>query len=70
MIRTILNKIWLLIRTILVTLIGIILYGCYIPYGIIKVFSDLDQFGEFLQFIADWITYFRDKVFTNAKTNG
>lgn len=67
MIKTILNKIWLLIKTILVTLIGIILYGCYIPYGIIKVFSDLDQFGDFLQFISDWTVHFRDKVFTKDK---
>jgi len=44
-------------------ILGIVLYACYIPYGLIRTFVDLEQFGEFLQFVSDWTVHFRDKVF-------
>ena len=57
------QEIWLLIKTIPLMILGIVLYACYIPYGFIRTFVDLKQFGEFLQFVSDWTLHFRDKVF-------
>ncbi len=57
-------KIWTLLKTMLVVVFCIVMYACYIPYGLIRSMVDVDQFSDFLQFISDWTVHFRDKVFT------